>query len=194
MRLFVAVSVGDEVRAAAARARAIIDGGLQHVRGPAPRLVWVLPQGLHLTLAFLGEQPDDRVPGLVEAIQEPYRLPPFAVTWRGLGAFPSRRRPRVLWLGLTAGAPELGHLEAEIAQRCGASMPGESAADAKPFHPHLTLARLKTENAEVDWPRLLEAADVGEVTSTVQHVTLYRSHGLPGGAGYEEIGRGRLDG
>lgn len=194
MRLFVAVSVGEEVRAAAARAHAVIEGALQQLRGPVPRLVWVLPPSLHLTLKFLGEQPDARVPGFLEAIQDPYPVAPFTVTWRGLGAFPSRRRPRVLWLGVTDGAGELGQLEVEVARRCGTLMPGEATEDAKPFHPHLTLARLKVEGAAVDWPRLLEAGDVGGVTSVVEHVSLFRSRGLPGGAGYEEIGRGRLDG
>jgi 2'-5' RNA ligase len=194
MRLFLAISVGDEVRAAAARVRASIERSLQKLNAEPPRLVWVAPRGLHLTLRFLGKQPDDKVPSLVEAVQEPYAVTPFSVQWHGLGAFPSPRRPRAIWMGVRAGARELGQLEQEVARRFGSLLPGEEPGRAQPFHPHLTLARVKTESKSVDWPKIMEAAAVGEVSSHVGHVSLYRSWGLPGGEGYEEIGRGRLGG
>ena len=194
MRLFVAISVGDEVRAAAARVRSGIDGSLQHLKAEPPRIVWVAPQGLHLTLRFLGEQPDDRVAGLVEAVQEPFPFAPFEVIWHGLGAFPTPKHPRAIWLGVKAGARQLGQIEVEVSRRIGGLLPGEHPADAKPFHPHLTIARVKTEARGVDWSAILAAAAIRDVTSRVTHVSLFRSRGLPGGTGYEEIGSGRLDG
>jgi RNA 2',3'-cyclic 3'-phosphodiesterase len=194
MRLFVAISVGDEVRAAASRVRAAIESSLQPLKTEPPRLVWVAPRALHVTLRFLGEQPDERVTGLVAAVQQPYALAPFSIRWHGLGAFPSPRRPRAIWMGVRSGARELGQLEVEIARRFGGLLAGEEPAHAEPFHPHLTLARVKTESKAVRWPEVLEAAAVGEVSSHVGHVLLYRSRGLPGGEGYEEIGRGRLGG
>jgi RNA 2',3'-cyclic 3'-phosphodiesterase len=186
--------VGGAVRAVAARARARIDAGLQQRRGEPPRLVWVAPQALHLTLQFLGEQPEARAAELVAAIEAPFRLSPFTVTWHGLGAFPSPRHPRAIWLGVAAGAGRLGELEREVASRAGRLLSGEALTDARPFHPHLTLARVKTEARGVNWPSLLADAAVSEVSSPVTHVTLFRSRGLPGGAGYEELGRGSLDG
>lgn len=194
MRLFLAVSVGDDVRSAVGRVRAGIEGGFQRLRAEPPRLVWVAPAALHLTLRFLGEQPEDRVPGLVAAAQIPFACPPFSITWHGLGAFPSARRPRAIWLGVKSGARELGQLEVEVAQRFGGLSPGEAADAAPAFHPHLTVARVKTESRAVDWPAVLGAATVGDVTSRVTHVSLFRSRGLPGGTGYEEIGRGPLGG
>jgi 2'-5' RNA ligase len=194
MRLFVAISVGDEVRAAAGRVRSAIDTSLQQLKEEPPRLVWVAPKGLHVTLRFLGEQTDELAPGLVEAVQAPYQFPPFSIRWHGLGAFPSPRRPRAIWMGVRAGARELGQLEQEVARRFGSLHPGEDPGRAQPFHPHLTLARVKTESKAVDWPMVLEAAAVGDVSSHVLYVSLYRSRGLPGGEGYEEIGRGRLGG
>lgn len=194
MRLFLGVSVGDDVRAAVARVRAGIEDRFQLLRAEPPRVVWVVPDALHLTLRFLGEQPDDLVPGVVEAVQMPFERPPFAITWHGLGAFPSARRPRAIWMGIKSGARELGQLEVEVAHRFGGLSPGEQADAATPFHPHLTVARVKTESHAVDWPAVLGAAAVGDVTSRVTHVSLFRSRGLTGGAGYEEIGRGRLGG
>jgi len=191
MRLFVAVSVGDQVREAAARARSRIEAGLQQIRGEPPRLVWVAAQGLHLTLRFLGEPPDERVPAIVAAIRQPLPVAPFSVTWHGLGAFPSPRHPRAIWVGVTDGARELGR---EISRRIGGLLPGEDLTEAKPFHPHLTLARVKTDSNRVNWPAILADAAVTGIASPVTHVALYRSRGLPAGAGYEELCRGHLTG
>jgi 2'-5' RNA ligase len=194
MRLFAAVTVGDEVRAAVTAARRTIELQLERLGGPPPRLVWVAPSSLHVTLRFLGEQPDAQVPAIVETAQEPFALEPFQVTWQGLGAFPSPRRPRAIWVGVKRGAKGLGLLEAELARRFGQLLPGERPDEAAPFHPHLTIVRVKTERPGVDWPAVLEAAAIGEVHSRVDHVSLLRSQGLPGGVGYQEIGRGRLEG
>jgi 2'-5' RNA ligase len=194
MRLFVGIAVGEDVRAAAARVRALIEAELRKLRFEGPRLVWVTPPALHVTLRFLGEVGGDRVPALVEAASRPYAVTPFRLSWRGLGVFPSARRPRAIWMGISNGARELGQLEVEVASRIGGLLPGERADDAGPFHPHLTLARVKTEVAGVDWPAILETAAVSDVGSPVGHVSLFRSRGLPGGAGYEEIARGRLGG
>ncbi len=194
MRLFVAITVGDEVRAAVTLARRAIERQLSGMGGQPPRLVWVTPSALHVTLRFLGEQPDERVPAIVETVQEPFPLAPFQVAWLGLGAFPSPRRPRAIWVGVRQGAAELGLLEAEVTRRLGTLLPGERPEDAAPFHPHLTIARVKTEAPGVNWPGVLDAAAIGEVRSHVDHVGLLRSHGLPGGVGYEEIARGRLEG
>ena len=194
MRLFVAVSVGDEVRAAVAQSRSRIEAGLQKLRAEPPRLVWVAPPGLHITVRFLGEQPDPRVPALVAALEQPIDLVPFTIRWHGLGAFPSPRQPRAIWLGVGDGARELGQIEREVSRRVGPLLPGEDGADATPFHPHLTIARVKTDSRLVKWPELLSDAAVSDVASRVTHVTLYRSRGLPGGVGYEELCRGRLGG
>jgi 2'-5' RNA ligase len=194
MRYFVAVSVGDEVRAGVARARASIEHALQQLKKEPPRIVWAAPRGLHLTLRFLGEQPDDRVPDLIRAAEPPYSVPPFTIGWHGLGAFPSPRHPRAVWLGVREGAGELGQLEVEVASRFGGLMGGEDETPSRPFHPHLTLARVKTEAKAVDWQAVLGSAAIGDLSSRVGHVSLFRSRGLPGGEGYEEMARGLLGG
>jgi RNA 2',3'-cyclic 3'-phosphodiesterase len=194
MRLFVGVGVGDEMRTAASSVRRAIDMQLGRLHGEPPRVVWVLPAALHITLRFLGEQPDALVPSLVEALQEPFSVAPFSIRWHGLSAFPSVRRPRAIWVGVGDGAGPLGRIESELARRFGMLLPGERPEQAKPFHPHLTLGRVKTDHPRADWPAILEAAAFGEIRSAVTCVSLYRSQGLPGGAGYEEIGRGWLEG
>lgn len=194
MRLFVAVDVGDELRTAVAASRRIVDAHLSRVIGEAPRVVWMHPAALHATLRFIGETPDAEVAGLIEAVQEPFTVEPFTISWRGLAAFPSTRRPKALWVGLDHGAGALGQVEAEVARRLGPLWAGDRHGKAAPFHPHVTIGRVKTDHAHVDWPALFEAAALGPCTGRVTHVSLIRSRGLAGGAGYEEIGRGRLEG
>src|SRR5690606_24167379 len=135
---------------------------------------------------------EERVPAMVAGIARPFDEAPFVVEWRGLGAFPSPRHPRALWLGVSGGAAGLGPLEAEIARRFDAT--ADPAEPARAFHPHLTLGRIKVPGRPVDWPAILADAEVTAVGSAVRHVTLYRSRGLPGGAGYEALAKGCLNG
>ena len=74
-----------------------------------------------------------------------------------------------------------------MSRRIGPLLPGEEAGEPKPFHPHLTIARVKTESRLVTWPALLAEASVEDVGSRVTHVTLYRSRGLPGAADESKI-------
>lgn len=192
VRVFVAVGAGDELRQAAIAVRRSVEAQLNLLALEVPRVVWVVPASLHVTLRFLGEQPEARVRALVASISEPFDLAPFTLAWHGLGAFPSPRRPRALWLGVAQGARELGRLESQVAARLGGLTPGEESSTAAPFHPHLTIARIKVDNPRIDWPALLEAAAPPDVTSRVDRVSLMRSRGLPGGEGYEEIAQGWL--
>lgn len=103
---------------------------------------WSRPEGWHLTLKFLGAVPSDRLPAITERLAEAAtRHRPFAIQLAGFGAFPTPRRPRVLWIGVAddegrAGLIALaGGIEAAVA-------PLGYPAEARPFHPHLTLARI----------------------------------------------------
>ncbi|MDH4063507.1 MAG: RNA 2',3'-cyclic phosphodiesterase [Acidobacteriota bacterium] len=194
MRLFVAVGVGEALGRAALAVRRSVESQCSQLAMAPPRIVWVLPASLHLTLRFLGEQPEERVPALVALVAKPFDAAPFTIAWHGLGAFPSTRRPRALWLGVRRGARELGWLESELAGRLGALLPGENADQAPPLHPHLTIARIKTDHSHLDWPAILNAATPSDVESPVDRVSLMRSRGLPGGQGYEEIAHGWLGG
>lgn len=170
MKLFVGVDVGDAVRSEASRVIQIISEKIEAVKTP-PRITWVKPAALHVTLRFIGEIDDAGVPALCEQMAPPISVAPFAVEWRGLGAFPSFRHPRALWLGVVAGGAQLGELEAEVTRR----MAGTVDLVARPLLPHLTLGRVKMPGAGVDWPKILRAVEVRGARSPVDCVTLYRS-------------------
>ena len=127
MRLFIAIELPAELKDI-----------LGTLRSDLPGARWVPAEQIHLTLAFLGEVEETNAWRLTKELAQ-IHLPPFTLTVTGLGCFPQRQRPRVLWVGL---APEarLTNLVAAVQSAlldCG--LPGEE----RPFSAHITLARLR---------------------------------------------------
>src|SRR3954452_20741885 len=151
MRLFIAADLPEEARAAVAAEQERIRSALA---GAAGALKWVKPEHSHLTLVFLGEVADARVAEVVEAIGSEVALDPFGVTLEGVGAFPPRGAPRVLWIGIGDGESAVVELQREIAARAAAL---GLAVEDRPFHPHLTLARWR-ESRPADRERAIRAA------------------------------------
>jgi 2'-5' RNA ligase len=172
MRVFVAVDVGDAVRREVARVISALTVKLEAAKTP-PKVVWVKPAALHVTVRFIGEVDAPEVERLTALLAPPIAVAPFELAWRGIGTFPSAKHPRALWLGVTHGAAPLAQVEAEVSRR----LAGDKAVelDDRAFLPHLTLGRVKMAGAGVDWPKILQAVEVKHVTSIVERVTLYRS-------------------
>jgi 2'-5' RNA ligase len=170
-RVFVAIDVGDAVRIEAARVIQVITSKIDAVKTP-PKITWVKPAALHVTLRFIGEVAEAALPALCQQLAPPFAMAPFEVEWRGVGTFPSPRHPRALWLGVVAGSLPLGAHEAEVSRRLAGTIDSES----RPLLPHLTLGRIKMAGAGVDWPKLLQSVEVRGARSLVDRVTLYRSH------------------
>ncbi len=101
---------------------------------------WCRPEGLHLTLAFLGDCSEEALPRL-GAVGDAVagRREPFILRTAGLGGFPSFGAARVLWLGLEP-SPALEALAADLRTTLSAA---REPFDTKPFRPHLTLARFR---------------------------------------------------
>lgn len=102
---------------------------------------WVRPASVHLTLEFLGDVRVNGVPAIHQALRQAAQgLPPFSIAARGLGCFPNATRPRVLWMGLDDAQSELLQLHRRIEPTLAAL---GISLDARPFRPHLTLARAR---------------------------------------------------
>lgn len=187
MRLFVAADLPDEVRDAVAAEQKRIASSL---RG-AGALKWTKPEHSHLTLVFLGDVADLRVPAVVETVNRDVELVPFDVTLESIGVFPPRGAPRVLWLGIGRGAGALADLQRAIADRIAAlGLPLEQRA----FHAHLTLARWR-ESRPADRARAVKAAPRGVVArARVDGATLYQSRLSPAGSTYVPLARANLSG
>jgi 2'-5' RNA ligase len=147
---------------------------------------------LHLTLVFLGEVAPDRVPLIVAAMSPAFALAPFQVVFGGVGVFPARGTPRALWLGLRGGVPPLEALQAHVAARCASV---GCAVDARPFTPHLTLARFR-DGRPSDRSRLLGGQVGARVIAfeEVREVVLFESRLSDTGAAYAALCRAPLAG
>lgn len=190
LRLFVAVTLPEPVLAACARETARVEAAL----GPLARaLRFPRGEGLHFTLKFLGSTPEDQEPALREALARAASgIPPFEVALAGLQAFPTPRRPRVVFLGVTAGAAPMARLAAAVEEALSPlGFPSESRA----FTAHVTLARVKDpQRAAKVGERLaaLPAADVARFR--VADVALMRSELSAGGSRYTALHRAPLAG
>jgi 2'-5' RNA ligase len=184
MRTFVAVDVGDAVRREVTRVVASLTGKLEAVKTP-PKVVWVKPAALHVTIKFIGEIDAAEAERLQALLAPPIPIAPFELEWRGVGTFPNNQHPRALWLGVTRGAAPLAQLEAEVSKRLAGANAVE--LDDRAFLPHLTLGRVKMAGAGIDWPKILKAVEVRQVTSIVDRVSLYRSELSQRGPHYTEL-------
>jgi 2'-5' RNA ligase len=182
-RLFVALDLPEEMRAG------IVAWGRRELVDPALRIV--APQSLHITLAFLGHLPEREIGRLAEIIE-------------GLGAAamielqdplakPSSRLPRLF--ALPVDSPGSVVLQSELEEKLVAA--GLYAPEKRPFWPHVTVARVKSEGRGSKRPRTLERRPGGlppELLEQAQSVraTLYRSELNPQGARYTPLAQVEL--
>jgi RNA 2',3'-cyclic 3'-phosphodiesterase len=135
IRSFVAIELPDEAREGLARLRKRLE------RDEHRFVKWVDPKGIHLTLKFLGNIPAGQVAQITAAIEKASgEISPFHLEISGLGAFPSVRQPRVLWVGVHGGTDKLSRLQQNIDSSLAAL---GFAREERPFVPHLTLARTR---------------------------------------------------
>ena len=135
IRSFVAIELPEEVKNRLVRLR----GGLE--RKEHAFVKWVEPGGIHLTLKFLGNISPELVTEITGAIKESSEgISPFRLELSGLGAFPNLRQPRVVWAGIYGDVDKLLRLQHNVDSALSSL---GFAKEARPFTPHLTLARIK---------------------------------------------------
>jgi RNA 2',3'-cyclic 3'-phosphodiesterase len=179
MRLFIAIALADEWKHVLAQP--------EHSIGWLGRGVsWVEPRGMHLTLRFLGECPENQVPAIEDEITECCRgIGPFTMQISGSGVFPNPKRPRVYWAGLKAP-----HDLIELQERLEIRMQHLGfEKEENSFKPHLTLARIKDPIGKERMTEALLSYKIESAPLTVSEILLMRSHLSPQGARYEAIRR-----
>ena len=185
MRLFVGIELPPA-------ARAQIDAAVAKLRSrlgrSCPKLDarWVESDKLHVTLWFLGEVADDRVPAVLAALGPPFRTAAFSLQISHFGAFPPTGPARIIWMAIPHGGAELRALNAETSDRFA---PLGFEADRRPYTAHLTVARVRDpRSARARALREALAAEIPEaVPFTVTSAALYRSRTSPKGSHYDVL-------
>ncbi len=186
-RTFIAVEIGADIRASAAALQ-------ESLAKTGAEVKWVEPESMHVTLHFLGEVDDRELHQVCRAVKEVAASePPFPLRVSGVGAFPTPRRPKILWAGITDGADELKRLydklEAKLLHL------GCYRKEERGYTPHLTLGRAKSEadgfTLAPELPKRL-AWDGGR--TVVDEVLVFSSVLERDGPVYVVLGRGELRG
>ena len=186
MRLFIAADLSEEAKQAIAAEQKRIVAALGR-SGESVKLV--RPGQMHITLLFLGEVPEARVPAVVETMNIAADQPAFEIAFGGAGVFPPRGAPRVLWIGVTTGAAPLTNLPSGIAERIRRLA---LEFDDRPFHPHLTIGRWRESrrSGRRDGGALRGSGTV--TTVRVTRATLYQSQLSSSGPAYTALAHATL--
>lgn len=183
-RTFLGVAVSDDTRRRCT--------ALQAELATVADVKWVDPPNLHVTLLFLGDLDDRDLLDVCKAVSAAARRePPFALRVSGLGAFPTPRRPKVLWGGITDGADSLLRLHAAVAAPLVES--GVYRKEERGYTPHLTLGRANADEESNklagELPRRL-AWDGGQ--TAVEEVRVFSSELRRAGPEYAVLARSPL--
>ena len=179
MRLFFTIRVREEIIRSVGK-------GVDRLRETRAAVRWVKPEGIHLTVRFLGETGEDRVDALVGAMSAVCgTFHPFPLRVEGLSAYPDLRRPRVIWAGVREPSGVLVRLGAAT-EKTVVEMGWKKEKHG--FSPHITLGRVK---GSINITRLTEVirslTDERWGDQEVEDLILFRSRLKPEGAVYEKV-------
>ena len=197
VRTFTAIELPSDLRARVAQHIACLRHELPDVRAS-----WSREDNLHLTLKFLGNVPVADIPRVSDAVASATKsVSSFEVTFSGCGTFPPHGRPGVLWIG----AGSAGILPASSAQlpspseldRLYKSIENGLAAagfprDSRPFHPHLTIARLRHPQGARPLAELHKTLGFAPIEFEVSEVVVFKSELLKDGSKHTAISRHEL--
>jgi RNA 2',3'-cyclic 3'-phosphodiesterase len=181
VRLFVALDLPEKV---SERLGELID----RLRKQCPHARWVRPEGVHITLKFIGHVDGAKADSIRLALERIRSGRPIEMQFRGVGFFPNERRPRVIWCGVEA-SPNLAGLVAQIEDSLE---PLGVERETRAYTPHLTLARIDAEKVRpgeieklVEAVKELETSAFGSSCETAFY--LYESVTRPSGAEYKKL-------
>ena len=183
MRLFVAITLDDDIRSALSRVQAGLGRECNGVR-------WIPAEQLHVTVKFLGEVPDANVTSVAEAMTRgAARATPFSMDLGGCGCFPPRGGVRIVWAGI--------HEESGALLRCADVVEQELVQigfqkERRPFSGHITIGRVREDRSHGRIRSAAEAFQFDPVSQSVSTVTLMSSVLSPQGPTYTPVGKANL--
>jgi 2'-5' RNA ligase len=182
VRAFCAVELPSEVRARAVEHMTRLRDAV-----PYARAGWERVEKLHVTLKFLGEVASNQIEALSDAASRAIqKTRPFILALEGAGAFPPRGVPRILWLGINDSSGALSELQKHLEEECERA---GFAREERPFHPHLTIARIRTPRAARQLAQLHQESGFEAIEFSVTELVVMQSELATGGSRYTEISR-----
>lgn len=190
LRAFIALELPETAKEALAATQMEMQNAARRRRLPVGQaLRWVAPEGIHLTLKFLGNVDSDAVADLeraVAAAADGLAAPRLGLG--PLGAFPDPRQPRVLWVGLTGDLETVARLQ----QRLEGNLAQLGfAPERRRFSPHLTLARVREQIGPDERKAVADLVAGGTSVSAfafrADQLSLMKSELRPTGARYEAL-------
>jgi 2'-5' RNA ligase len=154
---------------------------------PQTRASWARDTNLHLTLKFLGEVPQSSVADFSKAASRAVAgVQPFSIRLEQTGVFPVHGQPRVLWIGVNDASGTLAELQGLLEEE---SAKVGFAREARSFHPHLTLARLRNNDGDQTLAAAHKQAEFAPVEIAVSELVVIRSELSSAGPKYTVISR-----
>ncbi len=181
IRSFIAIDFPEETRKA-------LEDIQKELKQCGAGVRWVKPGSIHLTLKFLGNIHPAQVEDIALAVAQEVRdEPPITLRAAGLGAFPSRRKPRVIWIGMEGEVQRLTRIQARVEN---ALEPLGFVREKRPFQPHLTIGRVKDRRKLQALIDAMAELKIPEFDSfDVTEIILYKSDLRPTGAIYTKLHR-----
>ncbi len=179
VRTFVAIVIHDSLHAT-------LDKLLEKLSSSNAKVKWVQPENVHLTLKFLGNVEEERLPEVFEACEGAAKnVSAIDIEMRALGCFPDPKSPRIVWLGIERGADAVRQLQQKVESELQAiGFPKEE----KPFKAHLTIGRVKGKQGLSRLCRLLDdQKNIVIGSMRVQKISVMKSKTLPQGPVYTEL-------
>ena len=187
IRSFIAVELPEEIKTRLEQLEAQLKSETQ------TRVKWVDPNSIHLTLKFLGNIDAGKTGEITRVMEEAVKgIPPFRLSVKDLGVFPTVRRVQVAWVGLSGEVDKLR----QVQQRLESSLEQLGfAAESRAFTPHLTIARIRNQASQDERQRFGQlitgtSFDAGEIS--VDAISLMRSQLTRQGAIYSRLGSADL--
>lgn len=182
IRTFIAVEVPPALRHKLAQVQ-------DRLKQSGARVRWVPPENIHLTLKFMGSVDEELIDDIIAVMREAVlALGAWTAEVKGVGSFPSKRRPRVVWVAVADEDGKLDDIHRKLEEglrRLGVQ------EESRRYHPHLTLGRVKSDTLGlVQAIDSLKEAQVGLLP--VESLTLFRSDLRPEGALYTPVGKAAI--
>jgi RNA 2',3'-cyclic 3'-phosphodiesterase len=179
-RVFCAIEIPTEVRRSV-----LAHADRLRERAPTVQASWTRMDNIHLTLKFFGNVEPEKISKISKAADEvARRFSPITIRVEGCGAFPKHGPPRVLWIGLNDPSGQLVNLQTEFERECARE---GFAKEERAFHPHLTVARLRTPQGARSLAEIHRETSFDTAEFSVTALTIFRSELSSKGSRYSMI-------